>query len=185
MAAEEEQQQQHQGTPHYSEVAHLKGRCAELEAENQELRKICGGGRTGPRYYLPVSPGSRPRDLANNLRVAADDSSPEEAPPAATSTSTTTLESPGRARGFKKIFGRIKRSNSGGHLMEGKASAAVDQQQQQQFRRGGFRATAGGRLPHPQQPQQPHHHHVSPRHNAAALAGHLDKREEMNTRWAV
>ena len=57
----------------------------------------------------------------------------------------------------KKIFGKIKRSNSGGHLANEngtrnpnssnqKKSVEDQAPPQQTFRRGGLRATAGGRL---------------------------------------
>ena len=63
-------------------------------------------------------------------------------------------------KGFKKIFGKIKRSNSGGHLAAAPPSPAVAEKSPvsssaspskrsgtpEPFRRGGLRATAGGRL---------------------------------------
>ncbi len=142
--------------PHYSEIAHLKGRCAELELENQELRKICGGNRT-PRY-LPLSPNNngsaRARD--RDLGSSSVDSSPDEQPRREIYAGQSTAEGesplqevdegnisttrPARS-GFKKIFGKIKRSNSGGPMEEGGKRAETPE-----FRRGGFRATAGGRL---------------------------------------
>ncbi|TRY67577.1 hypothetical protein TCAL_07829 [Tigriopus californicus] len=144
-----------------SELTHLKGRCAVLEKENQELRAICEGHRT-PKY-LPISPAIvRPRRLVGlgspdgPRRPSWEDSSPEDpspqigrkevafhAPAPVLPSPDPDLDTSGShrpARGFKKIFGKIKRSNSGGHLEDHPRPATPE------FRRGGFRATTGGRL---------------------------------------
>ncbi len=127
---------------HSSELAHLRGRCEALEVENQELRKICSGNRT-PKYLpivgSPRSPGageSSPDDAISGDTTRGRQPSPDVVSPTRS------------ARGFKKIFGKIKRSNSGGHLEEIRRPVTPE------FRRGGYRATAGGRLNARQQSQE-------------------------------
>lgn len=118
------------------------------------------------------------------------DSSPEDPPggfgemtsPPIDENSSPSSAAAGRssARGFKKIFGRIKRSNSGGHLED-----KVGRSETPEFRRGGFRATAGGRLAAtPHKGNHPHHHHPHQHHQHQhhIPAGHVDKREEMTIR---
>lgn len=153
-----ERERTQKGTEPLSELTHLKGRCATLEKENQELRAICEGNRT-PKY-LPISPAAvRPRRLVGLAspegprRPSWEDSSPEDPSPVigrkevsfqgsgpSPDPDLDTSISQRPARGFKKIFGKIKRSNSGGHLEDHPRPATPE------FRRGGFRATTGGRL---------------------------------------
>ncbi len=203
-ALEEENEHRRSTSPHFSEVARLRARCSELEAENQELRAICGGNRT-PKY-LPISPGARPRDLSSPQQqgrsrrspMATEDSSPEEPsprkgqlvdhdlpPPSAADTSVdVSSPSSGRpARGFKKIFGKIKRSNSGGHLEDKKRGGMTHQPDTpEEFRRGGFRATAGGRLGH-RDPRRTNGSSSSVERPSAALAAAKTSRPV--SEWSV
>ena len=168
MALERERRARTEGSPsasHFSELAHLKNRCASLEQENQELRKICGGNRT-PKY-LPLSPNSLRQKSAFRSPVT-DDSSPDDISPSSgkmkevgfsgrdedilagdnSDLDTSIASGSGRPpRGFKKIFGKIKRSNSGGQLEDSSSrNGSMKRSQTPEFRRGGFRATAGGRI---------------------------------------
>jgi len=148
-----------------AEASHLRAKMAELEAENRELRRLVGGERT-PRY-LPLSSPSP---------VLAGDSSPEGDQPFPGEETDNSATSPRSARGFKKIFGKVRRSNSGGQAMEDSNGnpRSVGRPQTPEFRRGGFRATAGPRLAHNQHQMQTsqhlanhhHHHHVDQHHNA-------------------
>ena len=117
-----------------ADLAQLKTKNQILEKENNELRRLLGGDRT-PKY-LPISPSPRNSD--------SDHSPATEEPKSAN-------------KSFKKIFGKVKRSNSGGHLQAPSETTASEKPsvkismveevvQPQPFRRGGFRATAGGRL---------------------------------------
>lgn len=120
-----------------SEIAQLKNRCLEKEKENLELRRLLGGDRT-PKY-LPLSPQHQP-------------------PSPLSSTPETEHEERTPRSSFKKIFGKVKRSNSGGHLQLPEvqnitpkriiphSSSNLESQTNQSFKRGGLRATAGGRL---------------------------------------
>ena len=135
-----------------SEVAQLKNRCASLDKENVELRRLLGGDRT-PKY-LPLSPhAAQHQTTPSPMSSTPDAETPEE-------NNRTPKTS------FKKIFGKIKRSNSGGHLANENGTSSsknhsvsnststspkksVEDQNvlpQPAFRRGGLRATAGGRL---------------------------------------
>ena len=144
-----------------SELAQVKARCANYERENGELRRLVEGNRT-PRY-LPISPQQPPSPMS---------STPDQET-AASPVVEDASNSSRTPRGFKKMFSKIKRSNSGGHLrqespMTRSIVSPVQQQHQvqqrnpldlvhlqqpqqqpqqpQYFKRGGFRATAGGRL---------------------------------------
>ena len=118
-----------------SDVSKLRSKCGTLEKENFELRRLLGGDRT-PKY-LPIhspnnqqhspSPSSSTPEtevgipLQNYFAVASNN---EENSP------RTPKQS------FKKIFGKIKRSNSGGHLgvengSRGSPQQPIQQQQQQ------------------------------------------------------
>ena len=152
-----------QASFHYSELVHFKNRCNSLEMENQELRKLVGGNRT-PKY-LPLSPTGSRHQVLQGRSPMHEDSSPDESPkkevgftgrdedipPLAAGMDQIDLDASYTSgqhqsrppRGFKKIFGKIKRSNSGGHLEEQRPSRPNTPEH---FRRGGFRATTGGRL---------------------------------------
>ena len=139
-----------------SEVAQLKNRCASLDKENVELRRLLGGDRT-PKY-LPLSP-----------HAAAPHHQTTPSPMSSTPDAETPEENNRTPKtSFKKIFGKIKRSNSGGHLANENGTTttttssknhsgsnstspkkSIEDQNvlpQPAFRRGGLRATAGGRL---------------------------------------
>jgi len=142
-----------------ADLAQLKTKNQMLEKENNELRRLCGGDRT-PKY-LPIAAPS-PRNSDSDQSPATEEAG---IPLAAKSSSAS--KSPNKS--FRKIFGKVKRSNSGGQLTGqeitppppdkyGDLKICLDQKgsidyrieeitpKSQPFRRGGFRATAGGRL---------------------------------------
>ena len=118
-----------------SEIAQLKNRCANYEKENVELRSLL---TPKTPKYLPLSPNSHHQHQTPSPMSSTPDEDETRTPKTS----------------FKKILGKIKRSNSGGHLANENSRTTVqkksleDQQAppQQAFRRGGLRATAGGRL---------------------------------------
>ncbi len=133
-----------------SDLAKLKTTCGSLEKENVELRRLVGGDRT-PKY-LPISPQTHSPSPSSSTPDTEHQPSPiyyhTPAAPEAEPTKTP-------KQSFRKIFGKIKRSNSGGQLQENLNEkpapnstkiSMVDDQPGQNFRRGGLRATAGGRL---------------------------------------
>ena len=159
-----------------AEHIQLKNRCSDLEKENLELRKLCGGNRT-PKYLDLNNPNRRYNNSATNAHLAASplsssisdhEMSPmEHQKPFPTEPICTDYvppnnnSSPKSSKGLRRIFSKIKRSNSGGtiggdptqnQLMTSKPQVAPPQQQpvmmlQQNtaFARGGrFRATTGG-----------------------------------------
>jgi hypothetical protein len=148
-AALDREQSQNQTEPNLlilqSDLAQVRNRCTNLERENIELRRLLGGDRT-PKY-LPLSPQIAPPASPLILTPEAETASPDHG-----------HHESRTPRGFKKFFGKIKRSNSGGHLTQDqspnqprispKRSFEVEQQPPA-FRRGGLRATAGGRLVFP------------------------------------
>lgn len=123
-----------------SDLAKLKTKCSTFEKENVELRRLVGGDRT-PKY-LPIT---------HHSPSPASSSTPEtEHSPALHEESSRTPK-----QSLKKIFGKIKRSNSGGHLQQDNQTnhnqtmpkiSMVEETPPQTFKRGGLRATAGGRL---------------------------------------
>merc|ERR1712029_659297 len=141
-----------------ADLAQLKTKNQMLEKENNELRRLCGGDRA-PKY-LPIAAPS-PRNSDSDQSPATEEAG---IPLAAKSSSAS--KSPNKS--FRKIFGKVKRSNSGGQLTGqeisppppdkyGDLKICLDQKgsidyrieetpKSQPFRRGGFRATAGGRL---------------------------------------
>lgn len=152
-----------------SDLSKLKTKCNTYEKENFELRRLLGGDRT-PKY-LPISspthPHSSPSPSSSTPETEYGPAITSSGPPGGPHLGAT--PSPGGdhaepktpKQSFKKIFGKIKRSNSGGHLQENGNKVQTSPQQQQQqtskismvedngnqtFRRGGLRATAGGRL---------------------------------------
>ena len=157
-----------------SEHIHLKNRCADLEKENLELRNLCGGNRT-PKY-LDLSNANR--RCNNNFvktqtassplssSISDHEMSPVEThrllPSDATGTEcggTNNNSSPRSSKGLRRIFSKIKRSNSGGtiggeqvHTQQNNSKPQLPPQpivilpqQSTAFSRGGkFRATTGG-----------------------------------------
>lgn len=135
-----------------SDLSKLKAKCHNLEKENIELRRLVGGDRT-PKY-LPISPA-----------FPAHSSSPSSSTPEAEyPTIVTPEENKTPKQSFKKIFSKVKRSNSGGHLQDNEDTPSpknpdhfqhqkpipkismLEEPAPQPFRRGGLRATASGRL---------------------------------------
>jgi len=179
------QQQQHPSAVNPSEVSQLKSEVERLQRENAELRNLCSGGRV-PRY-LPLSsphmkhqqqPQTNPHLTSRKHGAASTSPSDNDASPTLESKGSTTSAGvpPKAAKGFKKIFHKIKRSNSGGHLGGGGqqevvmpaapspsprsttvASMETHAHPQQHFVRNGLRATTAGRLgsssPHPHHQQ--------------------------------
>jgi hypothetical protein len=144
-----------EGNRSFGELTRLKKMCSALERENEELRKICAGNKT-PKY-LNLSPvnrdGGSPENVVSAAKKEVGFSMGKEGDGEIISNdddvdldSSVLSSSSGRPpRGLKKIFGKIKRSNSGGqledHLKRNQLSAGTPE-----LRRGGFRSTAGGRL---------------------------------------
>ena len=89
-----------------ADLAQLKTKNQMLEKENNELRRLCGGDRT-PKY-LPIAAPS-PRNSDSDQSPATEEAG---IPLAAKSSSAS--KSPNKS--FRKIFGKVKRSNSGGQL---------------------------------------------------------------------
>ena len=157
-----------------AEHIQLKNRCADLEKENLELRKLCGGNRT-PKYLDLNNPNRRYNNSGNNAHLAASplsssisdhEMSPME-PQRPFPTEPTTSEyvpansnsSPKSSKGLRRIFSKIKRSNSGGTIggdplpnqqntpkqVPTQQQPVIMLQQNTAFARGGrFRATTGG-----------------------------------------
>ena len=134
-----------------ADLAQLKTKNHVLEKENNELRRLLGGDRT-PKY-LPIAQAS-PRNSDSDQSPSAHEDHAGSASPSKSAN-----------KSFRKIFGKVKRSNSGGQLQlqqtmvdtpdkanlkvvehKGSIDYRIEDQQPQPFRRGGFRATAGGRL---------------------------------------
>ena len=136
------------------QVANLKLKCARLERELQEFRTATprlqrptnlGGGL--PRSPTPVSSpedasptnGAGKRSVGKIEPVLSED----EQDTVVGEMDTSMVSLSGRStRGLRKIFGKIKRSNSGGFETDrnGVADGSTA------FQRGGMRATASGRL---------------------------------------
>ena len=157
-----------------SEHIQLKNRCEDLEKENLELRKLCGGNRT-PKY---LDLNNANRRYNTNLVSAQTASSPLSSsvsdnemspiePQRCLPSDTTGTEcgrtnnnsSPKSSKGLRRIFSKIKRSNSGGTIGGEQVNNQQNQskpqlppqpivilpQQNTAFSRGGkFRATTGG-----------------------------------------
>ena len=165
-----------------AEHIQVKNRCADLEKENLELRKLCGGNRT-PKYLDLNSTNRRYNTNALNAQLASSplsssvsdhEMSPMEPQRPFPDLNPNGLEhaqipnnsSPKSSKGLRRIFSKIKRSNSGGTIggeavqnqqtqsKQQQAATAPTQQPtvilpqpniQQAFSRGGrFRATTGG-----------------------------------------
>ena len=139
----------------YSQVANLKLKCARLERELQEFRTATprlqrptnlGGGLprsptpvSSPEDASPTNNGGGKRSVGKAEVVLSEDE--QDAVVGDMDTSMVSLS--GRStRGLRKIFGKIKRSNSGGFETDrgGGADGSTV------FQRGGMRATASGRL---------------------------------------
>merc|ERR1712106_1222588 len=115
-----------------NEVANLKLKCARLERDINEYRN------TTPKLQRPSNLSGLPR--SPTPVSSPDDVSPtskkgvlfsEDENDCSNEMDTSMISLSGRStRGLRKIFGKIKRSNSGGFESE----------------RGGWRATASGRL---------------------------------------
>ena len=130
-----------------NESASLKLKCARLERDLNEVRNSTpklqrpsnlGGGL--PRSPTPVS---SPEDVSPTTRKGVlfsedDNETIVGGPGLEMETSMVSLS--GRStRGLRKIFGKIKRSNSGGFDADKNGAEG-------NFNRGGLRATASGRL---------------------------------------
>merc|ERR1719300_708732 len=125
-----------------NEVANLKLKCARLERDINEYRNATpklqrpsnlGGGL--PRSPTPVS---SPDDVSPTSKKGVLFSEDEN--DCSNDMDTSMISLSGRStRGLRKIFGKIKRSNSGGFESE-RGGSEVN------FQRGGLRATASGRL---------------------------------------
>ena len=159
-----------------SEHIQLKNRCSDLEKENLELRKLCGGNRT-PKY-LDLNNSNRRYNTNAQLAtsplsssISDHEMSPMEQQKPFPSEPTGPTEyahvnnnpSPKSSKGLRRIFSKIKRSNSGGTIggEQTQNQQANSKQQQQQVpppqqtmilpqqnnpfsRRDRFRATTGG-----------------------------------------
>ena len=122
-----------------SELSQFKAEVERLEKENAELRNLCSGGRV-PRY-LPLSPQMPQTNPRHRKHPLASSPSDNDASP--------TTETPPKSKGgFKKIFHKIKRSNSGGHLEAPPSVASPSPRPviNENFTRNGLRATTAGRL---------------------------------------
>ena len=86
-------------------MAKLKTRCSTLDKENTELRRLVGGDRT-PKY-LP---------LTNTAHSPSPSSSTPETEQSPVYYQHENPRTPKQS--FKKILGKVKRSNSGGELKE-------------------------------------------------------------------
>ena len=95
-------------------MAKLKTRCSTFEKENTELRRLVGGDRT-PKY-LPLSPTAHSPSPSSSTTPETEQSPITPYHQHDQDTSTTTRTTPKQS--FKKIFGKVKRSNSGGELKE-------------------------------------------------------------------
>ena len=157
-----------------AEHIQLKNRCADLEKENLELRKLCGGNRT-PKYLDLNNPNRRYNNSGNNAHLAASplsssisdhEMSPMEPqrpfptdPTASEYVPANNNSSPKSSKGLRRIFSKIKRSNSGGTIggdplsnqqntpkqVPPQQQPVIMLQQNTAFARGGrFRATTGG-----------------------------------------
>ena len=115
-----------------AEHIQLKNRCSDLEKENLELRKLCGGNRT-PKYLDLNNSNRRYNANAINAQLATSpisssisdhEMSPMEQQKPFPSEPTAPTEyahvnnnpSPKSSKGLRRIFSKIKRSNSGGTI---------------------------------------------------------------------
>ena len=139
-----------------AEAASLRLKCARLERDLAEVRNTTpklarpstlGGGL--PRSPTPVS---SPEDVSPTSKKGVlfsedDNDTMVGAGPGGDVMDTSMVSLSGRStRGLRKIFGKIKRSNSGGFETDRGGGGDGN------FTRGGLRATASGRLGWPQQP---------------------------------
>jgi hypothetical protein len=130
----------------------LKLKCARLERELQEFRTATprlarpatlGAGGGLPRSPTPVS---SPEDVSPTGARGRREPvlSEDEQDGGAGEMDTSMVSLSGRStRGLRKIFGKIKRSNSGGFEADARAAGEGTATA---FQRGGLRATASGRL---------------------------------------
>ena len=129
-----------------TEASSLKLKCARLERDLNEIRNTTpklqrpsnlGGGL--PRSPTPVSSPDDVSPTSKKGVIFSEDDN--DTVVAGTDMDTSMISLSGRStRGLRKIFGKIKRSNSGG--FDPADRNGVDGN----FNRGGMRATASGRL---------------------------------------
>ena len=115
-----------------SDLSKLKTKCNTYEKENFELRRLLGGDRT-PKY-LPISSPTQHSPSPSSSTPETEYVPSVIASPHATHGANTSGDVDPRTpkQSFKKIFGKIKRSNSGGHLQENGNKVQQQQQHQQQ-----------------------------------------------------
>ena len=167
---EEKTLEQQQQPPALSEVSLLKSEVERLQKENSELRNLCSGGRV-PRY-LPLSPSPQmqPASKAGGKHGHTSSSPSDNEAPTNTSAKPPSSKS-GGGGGLKKIFCKIKRSNSGGQLGGGGGDqAAAPSPQPNQGRHQGSSAAAAA-SPHPPPPSE--HQHFVRNGLRATAAGRL------------
>ena len=164
-----------------AEQIQLKNRCEELERENLELRKLCGGNRT-PKY-LDLSHSNRRHNNSNMIStqlvsspnsgssVSDHEMSPIEHQRSfpnessrnepSSNVANTNNSSPKSSKGLRRIFSKIKRSNSGGTIGGEQTPQQIKPQPQQ--------------ISVQQQPQpiilQPQNVHTNPSVNAFSRGG--------------
>ena len=130
-----------------TEAAALKLKCARLERDLNELRnttpKLPRPSNLGPGAGLPRSPTpvSSPDDVSPTSKkgvIFSEEETDQGGNNDGAVMETSMVSLSGRStRGLRKIFGKIKRSNSGGFDSD-RAEGG--------FTRGGVRATVSGRL---------------------------------------
>ena len=158
MPEEKTLEQQQQQPPALSEVSLLKSEVERLQKENSELRNLCSGGRV-PRY-LPLSPSPQmqPASKAGGKHGHTSSSPSDNEAPTNTSAKPPSSKG-GGGGGLKKIFCKIKRSNSGGQLGGGGGGdqAAAPSPQPSHGRHQGSSAAAAAASPHPPTPSEYQH----------------------------
>lgn len=125
-----------------NEVANLKLKCARLERDINEYRnttpKLQRPSNLGSGLPRSPTPVSSPDDVSPTSKKGVLFSEDEN--DCSNEMDTSMISLSGRStRGLRKIFGKIKRSNSGGFESD-RGGSEVN------FQRGGLRATASGRL---------------------------------------
>ena len=141
-----------------AEAASLRLKCARLERDLAEVRnttpKLARPSTLGAGLPRSPTPVSSPEDVSPTSKKGVlfsedDNDTMVGAGGAGGDVMDTSMVSlSGRStRGLRKIFGKIKRSNSGGFETDRNGGGGDGN-----FTRGGLRATASGRLGWPQQP---------------------------------